>query len=59
MCWLIFTIEYQGVAEGVLGLGDLLFDSSVRQDAVNGMSYLFNNSATVVPCPFSRWMDQS
>ncbi len=48
-----------GVAEGALGLGGLLFDSSVRQDAANGMSYLFNNYDTVVPGAFNRWMDQS
>ncbi len=48
-----------GVAEGALGLGGLLFDSSVRQDAANGMPYLFNNYDTVVPGAFNRWMDQS
>uniref|UniRef100_A0A486XVK8 Uncharacterized protein n=1 Tax=Rheinheimera sp. BAL341 TaxID=1708203 RepID=A0A486XVK8_9GAMM len=48
-----------GVAEGALGLGGLLFDSSVRQDAVDGMSYLSNNYDTVVPGAFNRWMEQS
>ncbi|CAM4309497.1 hypothetical protein PSBY109024_20295 [Pseudoalteromonas byunsanensis] len=48
-----------GVLEGGLTLGGLVFDSSVRQDAWDGLNYLYDNYDTVIPGAVNSWMDQS
>jgi hypothetical protein len=48
-----------GLIEGGLSLGGLIFDSSVRQDTLNGMSYLYDNYDTVIPRAVEGWLDKS